>query len=96
MKVFFYTKENCLLCEEAYTLLELLQNKYEFEIETRDIYTNDEWLEKFQIMIPVIQAGDEIVVGNEINLERLDAMFRKIYQKTNANSKIYPQRGTPS
>lgn len=95
MKVLFYTKENCLLCEEAYTLLELLQNKYEFEIETRDIYTNDEWLEKFQIMIPVIQAGDEIVVGNEINLERLDAMFRKIYQKTNANSKIYPQRGTP-
>lgn len=83
MKVLFYTKENCLLCEEAYTLLKILQNQYPFEIEERDIYTNDEWLEEFQIMIPVIQIGEEMLTSNDIDLVKLDEIIREKYQENN-------------
>lgn len=53
-KVYFYTKENCSLCDDAEALLEMFQQDYEFEIEKRDIYTNDDWLEKYHLLIPVI------------------------------------------
>jgi glutaredoxin len=57
-KVFFYTKEICSLCDDAEALLEMFQQDYEFEIEKRDIYTNDEWLEKYHFLIPVIKIND--------------------------------------
>ena len=58
MRILFYTKDNCSLCEEAYALLKLFETDYEFEIEERDIYTNEEWLEEYQLLIPALQIGD--------------------------------------
>lgn len=77
VRVIFYTKENCLLCEEAYNLLESLQSVYNFEIEIRDIYSNDEWLEEYQIIIPVIQVNEEKLIGNDIQIEKLMELFEK-------------------
>ena len=78
MKVIFYTKENCQLCDEAYSLLEIMQGSYDFEIESRDIYTNDEWLEEYQIIIPVVKIHDDVLIGNDINIEKLAGIFEKL------------------
>lgn len=70
--IIFYTRENCRLCEEAYVLLEILQQKYNFNIEKRDIETNNEWLEQYHVIIPVIEIGNTILNSNMIDLEIID------------------------
>ncbi|EEL48581.1 glutaredoxin family protein [Bacillus cereus] len=61
MKVVLYTKTDCGLCEKAKQLLEEVQHEYFFEIEEIDIYEDDELLEKYQIMIPVVEIGGKQV-----------------------------------
>lgn len=78
----FYTKENCLLCEEALEMLTLFQEKYLFDIEERDIYTNDDWLFEHQIRIPVIEINEEQLDCEQLNYERLENMLQKA-QKNN-------------
>src|SRR5699024_6364287 len=73
----FYTKENCSLCEEAKELLSLLQDTYSFELEERDIYTNDAWLEAYQIRIPVVDINGEQLDANEINYASLERMLKR-------------------
>lgn len=65
MKLYFYTKTNCPLCDHAKVQLQMLQEDYAFTIEERDIYTKDEWLEVYQIRIPVIETerGDVLDEG---------------------------------
>ncbi|HLQ96829.1 MAG TPA: glutaredoxin family protein [Pseudogracilibacillus sp.] len=77
MKVLFYTKENCLLCEEAYMLLELFEKDYALDIEVRDIYSDDAWLEKYQILIPVIETKETTLTAGEINLQSLEAALQR-------------------
>lgn len=66
-KVIFYTKENCSLCVNAEALLEIFKQDYHFEIEKRDIYTNEEWLENYHLSIPVIEIN-----GVQLNCEQVD------------------------
>lgn len=66
-KVILYTKEVCSLCEDAEALLEMFQNDYDFEIEKRDIYKNDEWLEKYHLVIPVVEVN-----GIQLDCEHVD------------------------
>ncbi|MFD3446505.1 glutaredoxin family protein [Microbacteriaceae bacterium 4G12] len=64
MEVILYSKENCCLCEEAKVILQELAGEYELQIREIDIYKNDQLLEKYQIMIPVVEiAGEEIEAG---------------------------------
>src|SRR5699024_12451532 len=49
LQVYFYTKTHCPLWEVAKALLLLLQHDYPFDLEDRDIYTNDAWLEAYHI-----------------------------------------------
>ena len=77
LNVLFYTRKNCKLCEEAYALLTVLQNEYEFTIEERDIETNDEWLEEYQLIIPVIHINDTILNCNMIDFVQLEQALRQ-------------------
>jgi glutaredoxin len=72
-----YLKQNCPLCDDAKTLLDLLAGTYDFELEERDIYTNDAWLEKYQITIPVVDIGGSQLDANEMNYENLEALLRE-------------------
>ncbi len=78
-QVLFYTKENCLLCEDAMVLLELLQAHYQFEIEIRDIHKNDAWLESYQLSIPVIEINDRQLFGADVNFEKLEQFIKAKY-----------------
>lgn len=79
MVIHFYTKPDCLLCEEALTMLQTLQNIYEFEINICDIHERDEWLEKYFLHIPVIEINDRLFTGDEIEFSKLEEqIIRKI------------------
>ncbi|MFC4737043.1 glutaredoxin family protein [Bacillus daqingensis] len=58
MKLYFYTKENCPLCDEAEEKLEMAAEETDISWEKRDIYQRDEWLEVYQLRIPVIETID--------------------------------------
>lgn len=83
LNVEFYTKQNCALCEEAYTLLKLLQNDYPFQIDERDIYTNDVWLEEYQLIIPVVRINDTVLTCEEMKLDQLETALQREIAKMN-------------
>ncbi|MDM5315222.1 glutaredoxin family protein [Fictibacillus sp. b24] len=63
-EVLFYTKVHCPLCDQAHKLLQELQQESPFSIEVIDIYQDDVLLEKYGLMIPVIEVdGKEIDYG---------------------------------
>ncbi|PTL38871.1 glutaredoxin family protein [Alkalicoccus saliphilus] len=65
MKVYFYTKEHCPLCDKAFEKLKMVQEEMPLEIEVYDIYKREDLLEKYQIRIPVVEsdAGKVIEEG---------------------------------
>ena len=73
----FYTKHNCSLCEDAYALIMMLKNYYSFELEERDIYTNDEWLEEYQLLIPAVRIKDTFLTYAEMSLEHLEKVLQE-------------------
>lgn len=76
LRILFYTKENCSLCDEAYALLMLLKSEYLFEIEERDIYTRDDWLEKYQLVIPAVQIADTFLHCEQMDQETVETAIR--------------------
>lgn len=64
MHIRLYTKTNCPLCDKAKAVLTELQADYRFTMEEIDIYEDDALLEKYQLMIPVVELdGEEIGYG---------------------------------
>jgi thiol-disulfide isomerase/thioredoxin len=60
----FYTKIHCPLCDKAHKLLQELQTEIPFTIEIVDIYNDDALVEKYGMMIPVVEVdGEEIDYG---------------------------------
>ena len=76
-KVYFYTKENCSLCEEARAIILLLQKYYPFELVERDIYTNDAWLEEYQLIIPAVELNGNRLNCEELNFETLEETLKQ-------------------
>ncbi|MFD2761442.1 glutaredoxin family protein [Lentibacillus juripiscarius] len=73
----FYTKENCPLCDQVQAMLDILQHEYTFEIEVRDIYSRDEWLEEYQLLIPAVEIGGKALHCEEISYEVLEQALKK-------------------
>ncbi|MBF0705694.1 glutaredoxin family protein [Guptibacillus hwajinpoensis] len=59
--VILYSKETCPLCDEAYELLLELQKEEMFSLQIVDIYKDEALLEKFMLMIPVVEIDEEVV-----------------------------------
>ncbi|MBM7600596.1 glutaredoxin [Virgibacillus halotolerans] len=76
LKVIFYTKENCSLCDDANGLLTMLQRDYSFELEERDIYSNDEWLEEYQLLIPYVKINQTTLDCEQINMNTLEQALK--------------------
>ncbi|WP_051314597.1 glutaredoxin family protein [Alteribacter aurantiacus] len=64
MKLTFYTKENCSLCNEALTVLNMLKQEYPFTLDEVDLYQpgNEKELEEYHIRIPVIESENGVVL----------------------------------
>lgn len=80
-KVIFYTKEICSLCEDALALLLMFKREYSFDIEERDIYTNDDWLEEYQLKIPVVEVNGRQIDCEEMNYDSLEKFLKENFQK---------------
>lgn len=64
MNVKFYSKENCSLCDKGLVIVKEISKDIPLQIEVIDIYKDDELLEKYQIMIPVVEInGVEVDYG---------------------------------
>ncbi|VEP15359.1 Glutaredoxin 2 [Hyella patelloides LEGE 07179] len=53
MQLILYSKPGCHLCEGLQEKLAQVA-KYDFDLEIRDITTNDEWFNAYQYEIPVL------------------------------------------
>ncbi|WP_180320838.1 glutaredoxin family protein [Alkalihalobacterium bogoriense] len=61
IKMTFYSKENCSLCDKGFSVLQQLTEEFPLDIHVVDIYKNEDLLEKYQIMIPVVVIDGEDV-----------------------------------
>jgi glutaredoxin len=78
MIVHLYSKVNCPLCEKAKAVLQELQNEWNFEVKEIDIYKDDTLLEKYQLMIPVVEIdGEEVAYG----LIHKDVIRKRLLEK---------------
>lgn len=76
-KVIFYMRKPCPLCDDVKTWLLMLQQEYAFEIEERNIDTNDIWLEKYQLLIPVVTINDVMLHANQLNVLSLERVLKQ-------------------
>lgn len=77
LQVVFYTKDNCSLCEEARAIILLLQKFYPFKLEERDIYTKEEWLEEYQLLIPAVEMNGIRLNCEELSFESLEQILQE-------------------
>ena len=63
LKVTFYTKENCSLCDLAHEIIRDLREDASFELETVDITKSPDTWSAYHEMIPVVKVGEEILWG---------------------------------
>ncbi|MGJ9457574.1 glutaredoxin family protein [Oceanobacillus sp. CF4.6] len=75
-RVIFYTKEACSLCEDAEALLSLFKGEFPYELEKRDIYSNDKWLEEYHLQIPVIEIEGKQLNCEELNYNAIELLFK--------------------
>ncbi len=78
MKVTFYTKENCSLCDLAREMIRDLREDASFELETVDITKSPDAWEAYREKIPVIEVGAEILWGRIDEGELRDFILRKM------------------
>ena len=71
MRVFFYTKAGCPLCEEAEELLDEARERMSFEVEKIDIYRDDALFQRYRYRVPVIRIADRDVLELEFTLDDL-------------------------
>ncbi|WP_110112474.1 glutaredoxin family protein [Bacillus sp. CGMCC 1.16541] len=64
MNMILYTRKTCPLCDKAKVVIEELQEEFAFSFNEQDIYEDDQLLEKYQLMIPVVEIdGIEVAYG---------------------------------
>ncbi|HWK23277.1 MAG TPA: glutaredoxin family protein [Ureibacillus sp.] len=61
MKINYYSRPGCSLCEEGLVTLKLLQSDFQFEMNIINIEENDDLHAKYMLMIPVVEKDDEVL-----------------------------------
>ncbi|WP_373906688.1 glutaredoxin family protein [Ureibacillus sinduriensis] len=61
VKVAYYTRPGCSLCEEGLSTLKILQSDVQFEIEIINIEENESLHEKYLLMIPVVEKDGQVI-----------------------------------
>lgn len=67
MTVFFYTRPQCVLCEEGYQTLKLVQQDIGFQIKIVNIEEDNHLHEQFALMIPVVQREKQVVQYGQLD-----------------------------
>lgn len=80
MRIDFYTRPGCHLCEDARRVLDAMTKESSLPVQERNIDTSDEWTEKYGLMIPVVEIEGEILAYGNIESS---ALFTKLKQMVN-------------
>jgi len=75
-EITFYTKPNCLLCDEAEEILEEMSGHFGFSVQKIDITTDMDAYEKFKHRIPVLRLGDQDDLSGKICRKELRQKIR--------------------
>ncbi len=59
--VILYTREHCMLCKEAYYLLQWLSEKYPMTLETIEITRDPELELRYALEVPVVEIEGQVV-----------------------------------
>ncbi len=78
LKVTFYTKENCSLCDLVREMIRDLRDDASFELEAVDITKSPGAWEAYREKIPVIVVGEEILWGRIDEGELRDMLLGKM------------------
>lgn len=75
-----YTTAGCHLCEQAAAMLEYLQGRYSFELESVDIARDEALVDQYGIRIPVVKRrggdqGSERELGWPFSVEELAGLL---------------------
>ena len=72
-----YSRPRCHLCETAREILEELQQDWNFAIEEINIDLDDELVEKYGIMIPVVELDREELQYGIVNKKFISEAFTR-------------------
>lgn len=75
MKVQFYSRTNCSLCEEARLILRMVGEDVQLEIEDINIEDDDHIHEKYLLRIPVIISNGKVIQEGRIDYPTLLEAF---------------------
>lgn len=75
MHVTLYTSKNCALCDDAKRMMKLTQEDYPLTWTEIDIATDDALLEKYMLMVPVIEKEDEVLCYGTITYIDMIELF---------------------
>lgn len=81
-KLILYTKAGCHLCEGLQEKIVQIESK-DFDLEVRDISTNEDWFEAYQYEVPVLSVetmtGEKIIPrpSPRISVARLQQLLQK-------------------
>ncbi|WP_324611595.1 glutaredoxin family protein [Bacillus massiliglaciei] len=71
VEVRFYTRAQCPLCQKAKKILDELRLVHSVYYEEIDIHSSDELVEKYGLMIPVIERDGDVIGYGQINKNQL-------------------------
>ena len=71
MEIILYSKPECHLCLDAKDKLQLVCDALDLTYKEIDIYSDDALLEKYQLMIPVIEVDGEIADFGKVTLSKI-------------------------
>ncbi|WP_240501943.1 glutaredoxin family protein [Bacillus sp. MUM 13] len=72
-----YSRERCPLCDKAKMVMEEFEADSGIGFQIIDIHSADDLVEKYGLMIPVLEWGTEIIQYGNIDRERLNQLFQK-------------------
>jgi hypothetical protein len=74
-RVIIYGRPGCHLCEDALAVIEQVRERVPFELEQRDIESDDEWFKRYLERIPVVELEGREVFELFVDAQRLEQML---------------------
>lgn len=76
-KLRLYSREKCPLCDKAKLILKEVQDELGIDYEEIDIYSSDELIETYGLMIPVVEFHGEIIQYGQVDKKVLYQCLKK-------------------
>jgi glutaredoxin len=76
LEVVMYTRQDCHLCTDAYSLLEEMRKRFTFTLRVIDVDTQPDLVRIYGDRVPVIVVGEKARLWGKINPALLERLLR--------------------